>query len=298
MLAGVAAAQHAVFTRMQATACGVGERMIDRRLSSGVWERLYPGVYRVGGSPATWQQSLMAACLAWGSGAVVSHRAAAALWCLPGFAHGRIELIVPRKRERAYAHSVHRPTSLVGVDVTEVDGIPVTTVARTLIDIAGSGQASIVEEALDDALRRGLVTLSRLQRRLQETRGPGRRGTRVLADLVGARASISAVPQSVFETRLLRVLRAAGVPVPAVQHEIWTHLGPAVVDLAYVERRVAIEADGYRWHSSRRRWDHDRARRNALTMLGWTIIHVTWPQLRDRPSEVIDAIRATLATTT
>ena len=81
--------------------CGLSSDTIDRRVSSAAWERLYPGIYRLAGVRATWKQSLLAACLGWGTGAVISHRAAAALWELPGFSPGTIELIVPRKRERA-----------------------------------------------------------------------------------------------------------------------------------------------------------------------------------------------------
>ena len=258
---------------------------------------MYPGVYRMAGAPATWRQSLLAACLWWGDGAAISHCAAAALWRLLGFAPGgAIELSLGlRRQRRAARHRVHRPASLDAVDVTTLDRIPVTTVARTLIDVAGCVPADVLEEALDDALRRQLVTVARLRRRLDVLGGPGRRGTGLLRGLVDARAAPRRVPQSVFETRLLRVLRTGGLPRPALQHSVTTHLGKAVLDFAYVERRVAVEADGFRWHSSRRQWDHDRMRRNALTMLGWTLVHVTWPELRDRPGEVAEAIRATLS---
>src|SRR5258708_37947519 len=84
----------------------------------GVWNALYPGVYRLAGAPSTWRQSLLAACLAWGDGAVVSHRAAAALWSLPGFASHVIELSVPRGRQRVRPGKVHRPMSLGSADVT------------------------------------------------------------------------------------------------------------------------------------------------------------------------------------
>jgi very-short-patch-repair endonuclease len=215
------------------------------------------------------------------------------LWELAGFRPGSIELSVPRERQRARGHVVHRPMALTAVDVTKIDAIPVTTVTRTLIDIAGFERAEVVEEALDDALRRGLLTLSRLRWRLRETGGRGRQGTLLLGTLIDARNS-PAVPQSVFETRLLRVIRRSGLPMPAIQHEVKTQRGTAILDLAYVQERVAIEADGFRWHSSRQQWDRDRARNNALAMLGWTVIHVTWLQLRDRPDEVLEAIRATL----
>jgi very-short-patch-repair endonuclease len=279
-----------VFARAQATARGFSTTIVDRRLTSGVWERLYPGVYRLAGVPATWRQALFAACLAWGDGAVVSHRAAASLWGFPGF-EPSIELSVPRRRERAHAHLVHRPGSLAAVDVTTVDAIPVTTPVRTLIDVAGCVEADVLEEALDDALRSRLVTIGRMRWRLRELGKAGRRGSRLLGELVDARGGVARGPESVLETRLLRALRAAGLPRPAVQYKV----GAYRVDFAYPDARVAIEADGFRWHSTRQQWDNDRARRNALTALGWTLIHVTWSQLQEHPDEVIATIRATLA---
>jgi very-short-patch-repair endonuclease len=161
---------------------------------------------------------------------------------------------------------------------------------RTLIDIAGCSPADVVEEALDDALRRKLVTVAQLQRRLRPDGAPGRSGTKLLRDLVDARAGVARASESTLETRLLRALRAAGLPKPVLQHKV----GPYRVDFAYPEARVAIEADGFRWHSTRQQWDRDRARRNALTAMGWTLLHVTWEQLHQRRDEVIDAIRATL----
>jgi very-short-patch-repair endonuclease len=268
----------------------VNARTLNRRLASGVWDRLYPGVYRLAGAPITWRQSLLAAVLALGEGAVVSYRAAAALWLFPGFAPRGLELSVPRGRWRIRGFKVHRPLSVPADDVTTLYGIPVTTPMRTLIDIAGCSPADVVEEALDDALRRKLVTVAGLQRRLRANGGPGRNGTKLLRDFVDARAGVASVSESVFETRLLRVLRAAGLPEPAPQHQV----GSYRVDFAYPGARVAVEADGFRWHSTRRQWDRDRARRNALTAMGWTLIHVTWAQLREQPEQVVNTIRATL----
>jgi len=282
-LTRLAEKQHGVYSRAQALGCGLSSDTIDRRVSSAAWERLYPGIYRLAGVRATWKQSLLAACLAWGAGAVSSHRAAAALRELVGFSPGPIELIVPRKRERAYPHVVHRPRVLDRVDISVLDAIPVATAARTLIDLATCVGADVLEEALDDALRRELVSLRFLRRRAEQL------GARtVLKHLLDARAGVKRGPESRLETKVLRALRAAGLPKPAVQHRI----GRYRVDFAYVDARVAIECDGYRYHSGRRAFDDDRARQNALTAMGWRVLRVTWPQLRDRPEEVIGAILA------
>lgn len=243
--------------------------MVRHRLSTGRWERLHTGVYRLAGTPPSWRQTLLAICLAWGPGSVVSHAAAAALWRLAGFAPGPIELIIPRGRVRRLGGIIHRPVDLSPVDVTTVDAIPVTTLARTLLDIAGTSPPDVVEEALDDALRRKLASLSRLRWRLHETAERGRPGITLLRSLLEARAHPTEVPQSVFETRLLRELRDAELPEPVPQYEIRDRGRLiAIVDFAFPDHRIAIEADGYRWHSGRRRWERDLGRRNALTALG------------------------------
>ena len=282
-LPALARLQHGVFSREQVLAAGIARTTIDARVSSGTWERLYAGVYRIEGTPATWRQSLLAACLAWGDGACISHRAAGALRDLPELPKAAPELIVPRDRRRAHGHLVHRPRALASVDAEVVDAIPVTTAARTLIDLATCVEADVLEEALDDALRRRLVTVARLRWRMREV---GARTT--LKRLVDARAT--AVPESVLETRLLRVLRKAGLPAPVVQHQV----GRYRVDFAYPGVRVAIEADGFAWHSSRRQLDRDSVRRNVLAVQGWTVLHFTWEQLHERPDEVVDAVRAAL----
>jgi very-short-patch-repair endonuclease len=294
-LARLAAGQHGVFSRAQAIECGMSRKTIDRRVASGEFHRLHAGVYRLAGSRPTWRQSLIAACFIWGKGTVISHRAAGALWRLPGFDSRIVELTAPRRRERRHPAKMHVAMALPPADVTALDSIPVTTPERTLIDVASCVPADVVEEALDDALRRRLVSLPKLRWRLAELGGRGRVGGRALARLVEARADPRSVPMSVFETRLFRVLRRARLPIPVAQYEVLTHSGKAVFDFAYADEKVAVEADGFRWHSSRRRWDHDRERGNAVAMLGWTVIRVTWPQLHQRPEEIVGAVRAVLS---
>ncbi|TML78260.1 MAG: DUF559 domain-containing protein [Actinobacteria bacterium] len=294
-LSRLAANQHGIFTRSQALSLGVPRSTIARRLAGGVWVQLFPGVYAFAASPVTWRRSLLSACLVSGPSAVASHRAAASLWELAGFTAPVIEVSVPRSCKRARADAVHRPRLLPRADVTRVDGIPVTTVARTLVDIAGDVRIEALEEALDDALRRRLTSIRQLWRCLERVGTSGRTGTARLRGLLAARDGPGTVPQSVFETRLLRAIHAAKLPRPELQFPVETGMGRALLDFAYPNQRVAIEADGFRWHSSRLRWDHDRERRNALSVLRWKIIHATWSQLRDRPDEIVAAVRALLA---
>ena len=288
-VARLASKQHGVFGREQLLELGATRGVIQRRLLSGRWEILAGKSLRLAGAPPSWRSSLLAACLAWGAGAFASHRAAAALWHLAGFEPNLIELTVPIHRKRAAPGIVHR-NSLLASDTTIVEAIPVTTPARTLLDIASVVLRDMVEEALDDALRRGLVSMARLRWRLD--RSPrGRPGVAVLRSLIDARTS-DVVPKSVFETRLLRAINDAGLPHPVRQYPIRDRgRVVGVVDFAYPNAKLAIEADGYRWHSGRARFDRDRVRRNALTALGWRIVHITWTDLERAP----DAVAASLA---
>jgi len=295
-IASLGARQHGLLTRAQAVRAGATRSMIHGRLTSGRWERLHPGVYRLAGVPGSWRQSLMAACLSAGGEAVVSHRAAAALWLLPGFVEGVIELTLLHQRARHNGFIVHRVSSLPRADVVVIDEIPVTSPARTLIDLASVTREHVLEEALDDVLRRKLVKLARLRRRIDELGGRGRRGIPLIRSLVEARARGGAVPDRVFETRLLRLIRDGGLPKPVLQYEVRTgERLIAVIDFAFPDASVAVEAEGYRWHSGRARWERDLARRNVLAAQGWRVVHVTWNDLKYRPDGTLRGIRTALA---
>lgn len=294
-VARLASAQHGAFSREQLAGLGATRGLIDHRVATGRWERLASGVFAIAGVPPSWRRSLMAACLAWGDGSAMSHRAAAALWRLAGFERELVELTVPRHRNRVGPGIVHRYV-LPPADRAILDAIPVTTPARTLLDLASVAASEMVEEALDDALRRHLTSLSRLRWRLGELGRRGRPGTAAMRTLLDARAPSDVVPESVFERRLLRVLRRARIPEPVVQHRIRDGARTvAIVDFAFPDARLAIEADGYRWHAGRRRWEHDLNRRNALTLLGWRVVHVTWTDLTQRPGPLVASLEQALA---
>jgi very-short-patch-repair endonuclease len=237
----------------------------------------------------------MAAAL-WLPGAVVSHRAAAALWEFEGCAPGCVELSTRGSRTiKAKGLTLHRVAGLEPADITSVGPIPVTTPTRTIADICGLMDRDRVEPALDDALRRGLTSLPRLRWTAQRLGGRGRPGARLLADLLDERRPGWTPPASQLESRLSALLKRAGLRTPASQFEIRDQGRLlARVDFAYPDAKVAIEADGYRYHSGRVAWQRDLTRRNALTSRGWRILHVTWDDLAARPKEILAGIRAAL----
>ena len=205
---------------------------------------------------------------------------------------GIIEITIPNgRRMRRSGVFVHQAVALPDVDVTIVDAIPVTTATRTLIDLASVLTATALEEVLDDALRRRLTTIPRLRGRLVELGRKGRRGIATISGLVEARGEMARVPDSVLETRFLRLVKEAGLPRPACQYPVRVQGRlVAMVHFAYPHVLLAIETEGYRWHSGRVHWSRDLARRNELTALGWRVIHVTWIDLRDHAERTIKLV--------
>jgi len=287
----LAAKQYGVLSRKQASELGATKNMIRRRLGSGRWEEPFRGVYRMASAPSSWRQELLLACFAWGQGTVVSHQSAAALYELARFESETVVAVsVPRGRRRQRSgHDVHWLGGVSAADTSLVGAIPVTTPSRTIVDLASASSAESVEEALDDALRRHLTSIRRMRWQLKTA--VGRPGLVTLRALLDARDQSSAIPQSVLETKLLRLLKKATLPEPAPQYPIRDGGRlVAVVDFAFPAIRLAVEADGYRWHSGHSRWEHDLARRNALTSMGWRVLHVTWNELATKPSAVIQTI--------
>jgi len=293
-LAALARAQHGVFTVAQAESIGISRRVLAHRAHLGSLERLFPRIYRVAAAAPTTHGGVLAACFAWGPGAIASHRCAARLWRLPGFERAPIELTVPRGRKRPWNHRVHRPARLEPADVTSIDAIPVTTIERTLLDLASVRGARVLENAVDDALRRNLTTLEELRAHL--ARAQGCHGAPALGHTIAQR--FGPPPESPLERRLLEAIRSGKLPEPVAQHQV--RLGNAVmarIDFAYPEHLIAIEADSFRWHSSVQALDRDASRQTMLASLGWRVIRVTSRQLDEEPEAVQRAIRAALAAT-
>jgi very-short-patch-repair endonuclease len=235
----------------------------------------------------------MVACLVGGEGTAASHRAAGRLFSLPSLADSKPEISTPRrvKYDRAI---VHRVDPLQRCDVTSIRGFPVTRAARTILDLASVVSPVDLENIVDDALRRRLTTLARLQWRLEEL-GRGRKGAKDLRRLLAERAPDVAVPESVLERKVLAVLKEGGLPDPECQFVIQDG-GQLVarVDFAYPSHLVAIEAEGYAFHSGRQAWEKDLARRNRLQKMGWRTIHVTWRLLEERPKTFVATVKGFL----
>ncbi|MBA2426412.1 MAG: hypothetical protein H0V60_04920 [Actinobacteria bacterium] len=272
----LAARQYGLIARRQALALGMPGDAIDRRLTAHAWLRFHPGVYRMPGTPQSWEQALLALCLRGGRGTAACGRSAASLHQLPGFNKDVVEIATPRRLRSVPAGIILHRATVPDADQVAIKRIPVTGINRTLIDLAGVAAREALELALDSALYRRTTTVSRLRRRMDEIGCRGRPGTAMLRELLNARPPDVAIAESPLETRIIALLADNGLPSPVVQFDVYDHgafLGR--VDLAYPGAKVAIEVDGYAYHHGRAVWQHDRDRRNALTGAGWDILHAT-----------------------
>jgi very-short-patch-repair endonuclease len=175
-------------------------------------------------------------------------------------------------------------------EITALGRIPVTSVCRTLLDLGAVSGRAALEAALTDALRQGLTTVHKLERYLGRIGGKGRRGANVLRSILHVLEDGSV--ESILELRLLSLLRRHRLPEPLAQFNIRRNsVLVARVDFAYPYIKLALETDGYRYHKGFDAWRRDLERRNALTALGWHVIHITWRDLSERPKAVAQQIR-------
>ena len=286
----LAGRQHGVVSARQLCQVGLSARQIELRVENGMLVPLHRGVYRTG-APRTREQVLIAACLA--TRGVASHRSAAALWELRGQDGDFVEITVEGRRRSELAGVVaHTTARLDRSDVTVRRGIPVTTPARTLLDLGAVVSFAEVEVAVEDALHRRLATYEGLVRQLERSGAPGRNGTGVLRAVLAARDPRAAPTESLLEDVLVRILRRGGLPAPVRQHRVRApgH-APVRVDLAYPGERIAIEAQSVAWHAGKEDLQRTCRKRNLLVALGWCLLEFTWEDTRERPELICETVR-------
>ncbi len=289
--------QHGVVSLPQLTAMGIGTRGIGHRVAAGRLHRVHRGVYAVGHTLVTLKGRWMAAVLACGPDALLSHRSAAELWGLRESARANIDVTSPRRAGRSRGGlDIHRADTLLPQDATTVDGIPCTTVARTLLDLAEVVNRRQVERACDQADLERLLDATALDAVL--SRAHGRRGSPVLRAILDEHAIGQTVTRSEMEERFLAVCDRAGLPRPEVN--VWIALpdgGHAQADFLWRKHRLIVETDGRAAHGTHRAFEHDRRRDQRLVLAGWRVIRVTWRQLTRESEELARILQALLAAT-
>jgi very-short-patch-repair endonuclease len=294
-LARLVEAQYGVIARRQVLALGIGHRAIERRLARGSWIALHRGVYAVGHRQLRQEGRWMAAVLAVGPGAVLSHRDAAALHGIRQTPEGRRISVSTGAHARSVDGVWIKARRTLGAeDVTVVRGIPLTSPARTLVDLASLLTAAQLANALGEADRRGLLDVAAVERTLVRTRGRHGQGHRRLRAALDAHAMHGAVrARSWLEERFLDLVLDAGLPRPRLN-------APAAgfeVDALWPEQRVVVELDGWADHRERQAAARDRDKTNRLQVAGYVVLRFMHGDVVGRPGEVAAAIRATLRQT-
>jgi very-short-patch-repair endonuclease len=290
----LAEAQHGVASRRQLLAAGLRPGAIQRRIDAGRLHPLHRGVYAVGHRVLSRQGRMTAALLASDPGAVLSHRSAAALWGLRDQAGAAVELTIPRKSSSSPVIRRHR-ADLAPDEITVCDRIPVTTVPRTILDLAASSSIDALEAILREAEYRRLFDRLSIPELL--SRHPGRRGSRRLRVCLERIAEAPAGrAESPLESRFLSFLRGHGLPRP--QLNAWVSVASARyrVDCLWPGSRQIAELDGWAGHGTRSAFQDDRARDRALAAAGYAVTRITWSQLEREPRQLAADLRILLET--
>jgi very-short-patch-repair endonuclease len=288
LIAALASRQYGVVSTRQLRAAGIGPGAIASRIRRHRLHRLHRGVYAVGHTALAPLAREMAAVLACGEGAAISHRSAAVLWELAQPSDGPMDVTVPRGGRSRPGLRIHRGRSVGPRDVRTLRGIPVTSPARTLIDFAEVAPGRELERAVDEALVRRLSTRRALVAAVRRLNG--HRGAARLRKLV-EREEPPAMTRSEAEERFLGLTRAAEIEAPQVNVRLHGHL----VDFVWLRSALVVEVDGYRFHSSRAAFERDRRRDAELGAAGYRVIRVTWEQLREEPYCVVRRLAQALA---
>jgi hypothetical protein len=281
----IAEAQEGVITGAQLSELGLGAGAIKHRVKLGRLRPIYRGVYTIGHRLLTPHGHWMAAVLACGPGAVLSHRAAAALWRIRGGT--AIEVTVPTAKHARRGIRIHRAV-LPDDEATTHHGIPTTTVPRTLLDLSAVVQRDELRSALRRAEQLQLtdpLTLGELV-----TRHPHRRGIANARSVLAELELGLGMVRSELEERFLAFLVAAGLSLPITNAVIERH----EVDCVWTKQRLIVELDGKVIHGATDAFEADRARDRRLEAAGWRVIRITWRQLHESPREVEADLRRLL----
>lgn len=290
-VADLATGQHGVASRGQLERLGLTGAAIDGRVKARRLHVLHPGVYAVGHRNVGRKGRMLAAVLACREGSVLSHRSAAELWGLRQAHRGPVEVTTPTPRRDT--QGIRTFSSLLPFDeVTERDRIPVTTVARTLLDLGRVVSADQVAWALNEADVLRLADATPLAGLLD--RYPRRRGTAAIRRLVNERQAGDRITHSEMERLFFAFIAKHRLPQPVMNG--W--VGGFEVDAHWPAARLAVELDSRSFHLTPRAFEADRERDRILTLAGWRVVRVTYRQLTRQGARLAGDLGRLLANAT
>ncbi len=288
------ATHHGVFSRAEAAAFGITNNKLSGMLRRGEAIRTHPSTYQLTSHQRTWRSHLRSAAIS--AEGVASHRAAAVLWEIDGYAETIPEIVIDETRCITLPDiKVHRSRQFGRIDRQIVDGIPVTGIARTVLDLAAVVGPRRLELTVDAVLRQRLVEWPDLYDVLVRHSAKGRDGCGRLRQLLEVRYGESAIPDSAWNRIVGTLLLDAGLPEP--RYEVEIREGDrfvARVDLAYERQKLAIELDSVRWHLNQTSFVEDPRRKNNLLLAGWRVLTFTWTDYTERPHHLVDTVRRVL----
>jgi very-short-patch-repair endonuclease len=279
-------------THRQLEAVGIRGSAVARRVATGRLERVYRGVFAVGHRQRTPEARWIAAVMACGRGAVLSHLDAAALWRIYDGRGPRIHVTTTGSPRGKSDIRIHRTRRLHPADVTVKDGIPVTTVARTLIDLTDMLSSDRVLRAIREAEYLKLLDQDALVAAVE--RAHGRKRLSVLKQAM-ARHGPGQIVRDELEHRFLELVHAADLPDPDTNVKVQTRRREYTVDCIWRSEGVAVELDGRAAHIRAAAFEEDRARDAALSAIGLRPLRFTWHRVTAEGDEVIAELEATLA---
>jgi hypothetical protein len=290
----VSSRQYGLFRRAQAAQLGINGCMLKRALLSGRITHEAEGVYGFPGWPDSWHRRLWRGYLATGPHAIASFETAAVLHRLTGFVFGRIVLTTPHGDHHWHGLcEVRQRTDLLPEHIVMIDGLRVTSVVRTLFDLAGVAGPQRLMLAVEDAHITGQCRLEALQAFYDDLRRPGKRGMRKLGRILDERGPGYVPPRSWLQRRLVNVLVAGGLPKPELEVQLpWRTERESRADALYNDNtRVLIEADGRRWHVRVDQMAEDRRRDREAQNHGYKPYRFVYQELRYDPEMVVETIR-------
>jgi very-short-patch-repair endonuclease len=290
-VAELAARQWGVLSLEQLRARGVGRGAVEKAAAVGRLHPLHRGVYAVGHVRLGREGRYLAAVLACGKRAVLSHRSAAAWWGLLQTAQAQVDVTSPHGRHAIAGVRRHQARSLAAQDTTTHEGIPTTSIARTLLDLAATVRPDRLERALAQAERLQLYDHAAVTDVL--SRSHGHRGR---AALTRATAQEPRLTRSELEAIFLRLVRQAGLPEPQSNLPLVALDQQAPeVDFHWRAYRLVVETDGWETHRTRRAFRSDRRRDAALVAAGWRVMRFTYDDVAYDGSTVVRRLRGAVA---
>jgi hypothetical protein len=293
VLLDLARRQLGVFSLDQAVGVGVPRRTIADRARRGIYERIHPGVYGIAGSAVVWHAEIVAAVLSCRALAAASHRTAALLWGMTDDVPATIEVSTTRHLRRPRRGVVlHESTDLEACDIEEVRGVPVTSAARTVVDLGASAPYWFVERCMDAALRLGLCSVEDVSAFIDRVGRSGRTGVGTARPIVEERWGWSMGTESELEDRFRRLIALTALDMPTAQYTVRDRAGRFVgrFDFAYPDRRILVELDSERWHMDPAAFQRDREKQNRAHALGWVVYRFTWGQITKDPASVLHVL--------